>query len=187
MVLFAFVGKYSNIDCLYEVKRVTMWRVTMWTSGILLVADILEEHRSLTNLFRNGNPLIWGGLGWCVLLVFLAKMGYPLIVYVGKYLKICSIKKACKRKKEENRVKLNRVQLNKEKNDLAYEKKKEELEIELNQNEELKNNLMKCAAFYINAGKDLEKNVEKLNEAIENSNNSIKELKEKRKLEKEKY
>lgn len=137
----------------------------MWTRGILLVNDILDEHRSLTNLFENGNPLIWGALGWCVLLVFIVFMGYPIFKYARKNLEIKRTKIACIREKEKNRVKLGSAKIKKEKIQEAYKKEsrklkkklKEELKDETKLKEELRKNSIKEFMFFFSKRKELDR------------------------------
>lgn len=147
-----------------------MWRGTMWTMGILLVTDILDEHRSLTNLVGNGNPLIWGGLGWCALLLCVIFVGYQPINYIRKYLGLKHTKAVCESEKEKIRIKLDRAKLNKEKRKGEYEKKKRELEKELKRKlenelklkEELKKNSVLDFKLFFTKRKKVEKDIEEL-------------------------
>ena len=150
--------------------------------GILLVTDILDEHRSLANLFGNGNPFIWGGLGWFGLFGCIAFVGYQPIRYIIKYLEINRKKAEWEREKEKNRVKLDSTKLNKEEYEEVYKKKKRELEKELKRKVEkesiLRNEymiyLLKDSTSFFNRKKSvkhvvsLTKNIEELEKSIEN-------------------
>lgn len=103
----------------------------MWTMGILLVTDTLDEHASLTNLFGNGNPLIWGWLGWCVVLLCIALEGYQYIKFIRSKSEFKHTIAACVSEKEKNRVKLDRIKLTYEKRKEIYEEKKRKLDKEL--------------------------------------------------------
>ena len=147
-----------------------MWRRTMCAMGILLVTDILDEHRSLTNLFGKGNPLIWGLIGWGFLLVGIILLGQPLIKYIRKYLGLKRTKAVYVSKREKNRVKLDRAKLDKEKIKEAYEKRrreldkelKEKLEKELKLKEERKINSLKDIKFFFTKEKRVMKDIEEL-------------------------
>lgn len=147
-----------------------MRRGTMWAMGILLVTDILDEHRSLTNLVGNGNPLIWGGIGWCTILLCVIFVGYHPIKYIRKYIGLKRTKAVCESEKEKNRIKLDRAKLNKEKRKEEYEKKRRELEKELKKKsenelklkEELKKNSVLDFKLFFTKRKKVEKDIEEL-------------------------
>lgn len=130
--------------------------------GILLVTDILDEHRSLTDLFGKGNPLIWGGLGWCVLLLCIVLVGYQPVIYIRKYLEIMRIKKVCISEKEKNRVKIESARINRDKRIEEYRKKKKKLQEELRK----RKNLVKDLKISIIKRKKLTQDIENLEKMI---------------------
>ncbi len=142
----------------------------MWTMGILLVTDILDEHKSLTNLVSNGNSLVWGGIGWCVILLCIIFVGYHPINYVRKYIRLKRTKAVCESEKEKIRIKLDRANLNKEKKKGEFEQKKRILEkelkgrldIELKLRQELKKNSVLDFKNFFTKSKKVERNIEEL-------------------------
>lgn len=147
-----------------------MRRGAMWTMGILLVTDILDEHRSLTNLVGKGNSLIWGGLGWCVILLCIIFVGYHPIKYVKKYIGLKRTKAVCESEKEKIRIKLDRANLNKEKKKEEFEQKKRMLKKELKRRvdkelklkEELKKISVLDFKIFFTKLKKAERNIEEL-------------------------
>lgn len=157
-----------------------MWRGTM---GILLVADILDDHRSFTDLFSNGNPLIWGCLGWCALLLWIIWLGYQIIQYVKKHLGLKHARTTYASKQERNRVRLDREKLNKEKIKEEYEKRRRELEKELKREldelklkEEWKKNSIKDFKYFFIKRKEVEQHIEGLTKNIKDLEKKINKL-----------
>lgn len=144
----------------------------MCTMGILLVADILDEHTSLANLFDKGNPLMWGGLGWFIFLLWIAWVVYKCIKYFQIKSELKCTKAGWVSKIEGIRVELERAKLTYEETKEAYEGKKRELdkelkaklERELELREELTIKSVKDFTSFLVRGKAVVKELDKLKE-----------------------
>ena len=145
--------------------------------GILLVADISDEHEIFTKWVSTGNPIIWGWVGWCAVFVGIKWLVCHLIKYVRKDSRLKRTIAACEREKERSRVKLAREQLDKEKREREYDKERRELEEELKRKEESKKNLTKDLKSFLKRGK-INTEIEKLTRDIEKIKDKISELEE---------
>lgn len=154
----------------------------MWTLGILLVNDQLDEYRMYSELFAKA-PLLFGGFGWCVVIIGIIYLSSPLIMYVKKYSELKCRGANCEREKEKIRIRQESVRIHMEKERGEYEKEKRELKKKLKEKLEDKSELEETRRgsiidfkIFFTKGKNIEKLIKKVESDIKDLEGKISNL-----------
>lgn len=151
----------------------------MWTAGILLVNDKIDEYRMYSELFAKA-PLLFGGFGWCVVIIFIMYLSSPLIVYIKKYLELKRMEANCESEKEKIRIKQESVRIHMEKERGEYEKEKRELKKQLKRKledkaelEKTRRSSLKDFKIFFTKGRNIEKLIKKIESDIKDLEGKI--------------
>lgn len=163
----------------------------MCTKGILLAYDIAENYEYSFNVFRQGNPLVWGWFGWTVLLVCIICIGYWFISCNKQNKKIKHKKEGYINEKESTKTKIGRIDIDQRiieeyfraervRIEKSIELKNQQI-MKLKEEQEKKKKLIFDFRSFFWKNKELENDIKKLGEESEELKKELDILEQQRK------